>query len=129
MSYSRLQSQTHATIRKAGNATTVQVLSPASVDGFSGVRSGEDKTIKAYFVQVAYTNSELDKNPSLVEGIRLLLSPLDSNGDILDDFSTIVKSKGAVVTMPNGRVLSVDRAKVTIPDGVTPILARLDLGG
>lgn len=110
---------------------TIQV--PSERDSFSGVSTGQDTEMDCYFVQQNTSNSTLDLNPNLVSTYTLLISPLDEAGDELVDFEKIITNKAANVIYEKGtfreKIVSIDKARLTLPDGVTPILARIVIGG
>ena len=62
-----------------------------------------------------------------------MVSPLDASGDEIVDFKRVITDKAAKVIYhiedEEPVSLSIETAKLTLPDGVTPILARIVLGG
>ena len=129
MGYKREQKLVHSTIKKAGNHATIQIVAPSQKGAFSGAKVGADKSITAYFCQQNQSNESLEQNPNQLTSINLLVSPLDKEGVVHADFSSIVEDKAAKVVYASGESVSVENARITSPDGVTPILARLRLGG
>ena len=117
-----------ATIKRAGNKQTCILSTPsADVDTFSGV--SEDPTeVCLYFAQVNHNNDEISTTPSLVEAIKIIVCPLRDDGTVEETFLDQCRNKGSTVTLPSGKKFGIKLARITIPDGITPIVARLSLG-
>ena len=128
-SYRREQKKVHAMIKKAGGSATITVISPSGKGAFSGAKTGSDREVTAYFCQQNQSNESLEQNPNQLTSVNLLVSPLDINGIVHADFISIVEDKAATVRYADGTAVSVENARITAPDGYTPILARLRLGG
>lgn len=117
------------TIKATGNRNKVKVFVPAKKAAFGGKTIGRSKSFTAYFCQGVIDNSELSKNPNLVTSVRLLISPISDDGELLNSFVEIITSKSALLKYPDGREISIDNVKLTMPDNETPILARVTVGG
>lgn len=117
-----------ATIKRAGNKQTCTITTPSSnIDTFSGVPD-DPQDLCLYFAQVNHNNDEISTTPSLVEAIKIIVCPLRDDGTIEDTFLEQCRDKGSTVTLPSGKKYGIKLARITIPDGITPIVARLSLG-
>lgn len=113
----------------AGNKSKGIVSVPNKKNAFSGKSLVPDTNIEVYFCQKTENNSTLDKNPTLVINTILLISPLDAEGRQIEDFTKIINSKEAKFKYRSGVQKSIDNSRVTLPDGETPIIARISIGG
>ena len=129
MPYRREKLEVLNTIRKAGNNAKIEVIVPKSKSTFSGKTKGKDSKFTAYFVQIRLSNGDIEKNPNLVDGATLLVTPLDSDGKEITNFTELIKDKAASVITPNGKKLGISTATLTQPDGITTIMARIVIGG
>lgn len=133
MRFRREQLQVHNAIIKSGKGSTLTVTIPPKRDSFSGVSTGEAIELECFFVQRNTSNNTLEQNPNLVNKVNLMVSPLDASGDEIVDFKKVITDKAAKVIYhiedEEPVSLSIETAKLTLPDGVTPILARIVLGG
>lgn len=118
------------TIKKAGANTTVKIIVPAKKDAFTGISSGNPTELTVYMAQVEYTDTEL-ADSALANGLmKLVVSPLNTEEiEPQGGFIAAVKGKGTMVEFSDSRKLAIKVARITAPDGVTPILSRLFIGG
>jgi hypothetical protein len=128
MRYRKEQTEIHATIVRGGGGQTATLKIPSEKDSYSGASIGEDITIKVFFCQINHTNQEVSLNPTLIDGAKMVISPLDENGSEISNFTNIVKSKSLQLVYNSGKVMRASNARVTTPDGVTPLVCRLSVG-
>ena len=118
-----------ATIKRAGNKQQCILRTPTGeADTFSGVSEDPDE-ICLYFAQVNHNNDEISTTPSLVEAIKIIVCPLRDDGTVEETFLEQCRDKGSTIVLPSGKEYGIKLARITIPDGITPIVARLSLGG
>ncbi len=130
MPYKRQTLQSHNTIVKAGNNSTLEIISPSKVDPVSGLSKGLPETIRVNYTQTHYTSQDL-ADSGVANGLtKLLISPLDSNGKEIPDFARLLQNKNTFVKLEgDGSKVSIKLAKIVMPDSKTPILARVFIGG
>ena len=129
MLYKSEQQKILATIKRAGGGKKCTIVTPDDdVDEFTGV-GGPPSELSLYFMQSTHNNDEIQVNPGLVEAMKIIVCPLDDNGCTDPTFIDKCKHKGSKVLLPSGEELSIKFARITSPDNVTPIVARLSLGG
>ena len=129
MAYERQVLSSHKTIVKAGNGSTLKVVYPLGTDTMTGISSGYGE-IKAYFAQTSYSAQELSDS-SIASGLtKLLVSPLDEDGNVIKDFSQILKNKKSYVKFSDDEsTVSIKVVRLTQPDHNTVLLARVYIGG
>jgi len=128
MPYDREISQIFNTIKKAGNGASCTVERRSGIDEITG-EGGSIESFTAYFCVESYNNLENPVHSNLKEDIKILLTPLLENGTIIPNFVDICRDKSAIVTLPSGESRGVSYARVTYPDTVNPLLARMTIGG
>lgn len=128
MKYRRQVLQIHNTIKKSGNKAVLDLIIPTGVNPTTGRATGET-VYKVFFVKVNYTTEELSDG-SLVEGLsKYLISTISPDGQYLQNLPELLKNKKATVRLAGGtNKLSIKASRITAPDGVTPLAARLFVG-
>jgi hypothetical protein len=118
------------TIQRAGYHEKVVIIIPSKRDNFSGVQVGAPEEIPAFMAQVEYTDKEL-ADDTLANGLmKILVSPvLEDLSGYIPSFISLIRNKGTMIRFSDGRLLSIRVSRFTAPDGVTPILSRIYLGG
>lgn len=129
MLYLREATQIRNTCIATSNGEVVKISTPSETKPFTGEVLTAGESISVFFYQMNTANSTLDKSPNLVNTIQIRVSPLDADGAYIAKFRDIVEDKSATVEYSDGRKVSVESAVITMPDGKTPIMARLRLGG
>ncbi len=130
MRYTRQARQVHNMVVKSGNGSKVKITAPSKSNPVTGISEGADMSIEVYFVQTQYTSLDLNDS-GIANGLtKLIVSPLDSNGNQVKDFVKLLQHKNAFVNYEgsNSKV-SIKLAKIVMPDGETPITARVFIGG
>ena len=78
MPYKRQRLQSHNTIVKSGNNSTLEIISPSKADPMTGISTGE-QIATAHYVQANYSTLDLSDS-AIASGLtKLLISPLESN--------------------------------------------------
>jgi len=126
MLYHRERYQVLNTIKLSGNNAI------ASIQTYKGDPMGGpsvlDLNVQVNFVQANYSNTDI-ADPSISSGLMKILVPsIDGDGKEIN-LESLVMDKSAKVVFSTGKVLGIKSPKLTMPDGVTPIVARLFLGG
>lgn len=129
MPYSREQKQVLGTITKAGNGAELTIIVPAKSDPLSGIVTGLPTELKAPFAVVKYSREDF-ANPSLANGLmKVILSPLDKAGVAIPDLVKSIEDKNASVALASGERFKIRHTETVKPDGLTPIVSRVFLGG
>lgn len=127
MPFEREQQQVLATIKKAGNKQKGYIKTYQS-DPMGGGYV-EDLSVETYFAQSSLNGKDYS-DPSLANGLfKLLIPAVTDSMSTLIDFTKILNNKTTKFIFPDGREVGIINVKLTMPDGVTPILARLYAGG
>lgn len=133
MSYEIERIQTRDGIIKIGNGSTavISFITKGVEDRMSGIATSSTTTEMTVFVARVDLTYKEQISDSISEGaMKLLVSPLDENGDMIANFEDIVKSSNALVTLPDTTTqLSIKHYKLTSPNFGDPILARIYIGG
>lgn len=128
MPFAREQSQLLATIKKAGGGSKGRLQTFTS-DPFGGGGVGLDLDEEVYFAQVEYNSKDL-ADTTLANGLfKLIIPVIDDQGVVNNNLKKLITDKTGKFLYPDGRSVSIIRSKITSPDGVTPILLRIYLGG
>lgn len=128
MAYNREASQVQRAILRAGDGAEAVFKTTGGTDPITGFPDGTGRTETLNFVSVNYSREDI-ANPSLANGmLKILVSPLKLGGEDVEDFVSLIESKGLKVTLPDGKKFTAKYSQITRADGVTPILARVFLG-
>lgn len=128
MAYSRELKQIQKAIIRVGDGAVAVLKTPPSRYPSEGNPAGTISSLEANFVAVNYTREDISDD-SLANGLlKILITPLSSDGEDLVDFVEIIENKGTQVTLPDGKEFGIRHSQITRPDGVTPLLARIFLG-
>lgn len=127
MPFEREQQQVLATIKKAGN------LQKGRIKTYKADPMGGGTVlvlnIEIYFAQVAYNGRDF-ADPSLANGLfKIIVPAINDDGVNNNDLKKLITNKSAKFVYPDGREVGVINTRITMPDGVTPILVRMYLGG
>lgn len=129
MSYDLEKTKILNTIRRTGNSGIVKVISPSTTDPFSGIKGPEVLVGEFYFCVVSYSREDF-ANPSISNGfIKILVPPTTVSGDELANLKDVLEAETNIFELPDGTRFYPKHVQITRPDGVTPILARIFLGG
>lgn len=126
MAFNREQQQVLSTIKKAGNGQKGYIKTYKSSPMGGGYV--EVLSLHTYFAVSAMDGKDFS-NPSLANGLfKLLIPAIKDDKSLLTDFNKLSTDKTIKFIFPDGREVGVINTKVTSPDGINPILARLYVG-
>ena len=126
MPFDREKKQILSTIKLAGNKQR-GFIKTYKTDPMSG---GYVPVLnkETYFAQSSMSSNDFSSQ-ALANGLFKLLIPAVGD-DMVDtlDFNKLVTDKSIKFLFPDGREVNIINVKLTCPDGVTPVLARLYVG-
>jgi hypothetical protein len=126
MAFEREQRKVLATVKRIG-AGQKGFIKTYKSDPMGG-GNVPDLNVETYFAQSSMDGRDFS-DPSLANGLfKLLIPAIDNSISVIMDFNNLVNNKTATFVYPDGREVNVINVKVSCPDGVTPLLARLYVG-